>query len=216
MIWKIYKGCYRKTIQSNERKDIMTEANKLVTKEPLIENMIETHDFSPVEDNVPEFVSNLLKVSPALMKSAFSVALENNKIKTEINNYIHETSNQILSQYSDIVKIEQENLKDNNMKLGDVLLQLTKKDILSQEQIQIYFATLQQIGWNNTRMAESVENREIFYSEAELREIEAIKPKESVVLKAAAKIVRTPEGQKLIAEGLFLIGKSLYNSFSKS
>lgn len=194
----------------------MAETNQLVIDEQSIKNMTEKHDFSSIEGNVPEFVRILLKVSPDLMRSACEVALDNNKVRTEMFNYIHETSNQVLAQYSDIAKSELEILKDNSKILGEVLLQVIKKEELSPNELQVYLVTLQQFSFINTQVTDSVDRSEKFYVDFHQSEIEASKPKESIVIKAAAEMVQTPEGQKLIIEGLFLVGKALYNSFSKN
>ena len=176
-----------------------------------INEMIAVRDFSPVEGCVPEFIAAVLNMSAPLMQQALKCALENEKIRQEINKHIHDTSKAVVTDYGSIAKQEQLGLTETNKRLGDALSHLGKIENPSPEQVSMYFETLQAIQRNADRMTESRREAELFFVDVQEREKEAVVRRGSPFLKAVWEFAQTPEGTKAVVE----IGKALYTAFAK-
>lgn len=78
----------------------MPKKSSAAITEAKINEMIVARDFSPVEGCVPEFIAAVLNMSAPLMQQALKCALENEKVRHEINKHIHETSKNVVNEYN--------------------------------------------------------------------------------------------------------------------
>lgn len=177
-----------------------------------INEMIVSRDFSPVEGCVPEFIAAVLNVSAPLMQQVLKCALENDKIRQEINKHIHETSKAVATEYAKIAAAEQHGLTESNKQLGAALNQLAKIENPSPDQVSMYFETLRAFTRVTEQMTESRQQAEQFLAEVQEREKEAVARRVPPFLKAAWEFAQTPEGTKVVFE----IGKALLTAFAKS
>lgn len=176
-----------------------------------IGEMIASRDFTPVEGCVPEFIAAVLNVSAPLMQQALKCALENDKIRQEINKHIHETSKAVVTEYTKIATAEQQGLTESNKQLGAALNHLAKIENPSPDQVSMYFETLRAITQNSHQMTESRQQAGQFLAEVQEREKEAVVRRVPPFLKAVWEFAQTPEGTKAVFE----IGKALYTAFAK-
>ena len=190
----------------------MPKSSSTAITEAKIKDMVATHDFSPVENRVPEFVAAVLGVSGPLMQQALKCALENDKIRQEINKHIHETSKAVVTEYTKIATAEQQGLTESNKQLGAALNHLAKFENPSPDQVAMYLETLRAIAQNTNQMTESRQQAGQFLAEVQEREKEAVARRVSPFLKAAWEFAQTPEGTRVVFE----IGKALLTAFTKS
>lgn len=194
----------------------MNEKDKpVVLTTAQVESMISSHDFSSVEGKVPAFIAFLLKSSPDLLKSALDVALQNQKILEETREYIHKISDRVIKEYTTIATLEQQSLANTNKALSSVLVSLSKKEIMSADDVDIYFQTLQEVERNNVRMDENRKQSEQFFGNVQDKEIINTQPKEHIVAKVVLNMIQTPQGSKLAAEAFVWLAKVLYKAYTK-
>lgn len=165
-----------------------------------IDKMITTRDFSAIEGRVPEFIAVLFQMATPVMQLALRHALENENIRKETNKYIHETSKNVLNEYSTLVKQEQICITETNKRLGDTLIQLAKTDNPTADQVTMYFETLRLIQQNSERLTESVQHAQQFLVDVQDKEEKAISKKPSPILHTILEYAQTPEGTKLIID----------------
>jgi len=189
----------------------MTKSASTALTKASINKMIANRDFSSVEGNVPAFIAILLQMSAPVMQQALKIALENEKIRKETNKYIHETSKSIINDYTSIVKQEQLGLSETNKRLGDALIQLSKIENPTTEQITLYLNTLQAIQENSGRMTESRQQAEQFLSAVQEKETEITVRKPSPIWGYVLDFAQTPEGSKFIVDVGTAIFKALTN-----
>lgn len=189
----------------------MPKKSSTAITEAKINEMIVARDFSPVEGCVPEFIAAVLSMSAPLMQQALKCALENDKVRQEINKHIHETSKTVVNEYTKIATAEQHGLTESNKQLGAALTQLAKLENPSPDQVAMYFGTLQAITRNAERMTEGRQQAEQFLAEVQEREKDVVVRRPSPFVKAIWGFVQTPEGTKAVVE----IGKALYTAFAK-
>lgn len=176
-----------------------------------IDQMITTHDFSEIEGHVPEFIAILFQMTIPVMQCALKYALENEKIRKETNKYIHDTSISALNEYTRLVNQEQVGLTEANKRLGDVLVQLSKHDNPSPDQVTMYFETLRLMQLNSERLFTSVQQAQQFLVDVRQKEESSISRKPSLLLSTIIDFAQSPEGTKLIID----IGTSLIKMFTK-
>lgn len=187
----------------------MTKNDSTALTKASIDKMIANRDFSSVEGNVPTFIADLLLISAPVMQQALKIALENEKIRKETNKYIHETSKNIINDYTAVVRQEQLGLSETNKRLGDALIQLSKIESPTAEQITLYLETLQAIQENSNRMTESRQKTVQFLSDIQEKEMEATARKPSFIWGCILDFVQTPEGSKFIIDVGTAIFKAL-------
>lgn len=181
-----------------------------------VNEMIEARNFTSVEGHVPELISFLLQSAPSLLNTALEVALENAKIREETDKYVRTKSEKIIKEHSPIAHIEQKSLLESNEHLTEVLVNLSKKENKSTEEIQIYLSTLQQIQWNHTRMAENTKDANQRIDIEKERAIHNSKGKSYVVLRGLVSLAQTPEGTKALSNATIYLGKALYRAFIRN
>lgn len=189
----------------------MPESKSPLLKKISIDEMISTRDFSTVEGRIPEFVSVLFQVSVPLMNVALEYALENEKIRKETNKYIHETTKSVISEYAAIGKQEQQGINETNKRLGDALIQLTKVENPSADQVILCFEILRTMKQNTERLKESAQNTQEFIAYTQENEKKTISKKQFPIKSKLLEIANTPESSRLMASLCIALVKKLTN-----
>ncbi len=189
----------------------MPESKSPLLKKISIDEMISTRDFSTVEGRIPEFVSVLFQVSVPLMNVALEYALENEKIRKETNKYIHETTKSVISEYAAIGKQEQQGINETNKRLGDALIQLTKVENPSADQVILCFEILRTMKQNTERLKESAQNTQEFIAYTQENEKITISKKQFPIKSKLLEIANTPESSRLMASLCIALVKKLTN-----
>lgn len=193
-------------------------SNEISTQE--INEILQNKNIESVEGRVPELVATLIKCGPALIKPAVELINNNDKIKKEVIEYTHESAIKAIEGNYSIAKIGAENLKNVNQHLGKTLENLSKKENLSDDELEIYFTTLQMINNNNEDIDNLYKDNQEFIEKTQIKETEKItKERENEFLNVAIKVIgdfaNTKEGQEVIARGVYELGRGLYKGLAR-
>lgn len=182
--------------------------------------MVQNRDMSAAVGHAPELISVLLKASPQLLKEAMKVACENTKLKKEIIEYTHETAKAALKSQSELAETQIKGINDVNKNLSEAIVNWSKRENLSNDEIQMYYLTLQSIEKGYDKQSNSIQENKSFEENILKNEREIINStqhnkKFDQALSVLGNVLKTPEGQQALKGVARILTSIIFNGIVK-